>query len=315
MKLFSQSKLWLVVANLSLSISLSSPVSASEIPAERLQISPGEQTFLLVPGETFRSTIKVQNTGSRSFNYQLSVTPYSVTDNKYSPDFETLNSYTTLSNWVTFDWETGVANPNDSIEVPFTINVPKDVPSGGQYAAIMAQIARPESTPDHSSGNTIGITAVARAAMLLRATIPGNTREEGAIIENNVPSFLFTNPITVSSLVKNTGNIHIEAKYALQVFPLFSDEEVYTTEENPDTRTILPETSRFHTLSWDGAPQLGLFRVVQTVSFLNETSKTSRILFICPMWFLLIILFFFFFCVFWLIARARSRQKLSQKGA
>lgn len=312
MKLFSQLKTWLIITAATTIFSLSSPVSAAEIPAERLQISPVEQSFLLIPGETFRSTIKVQNTGSRSFNYQLSATPYSVTDSKYTPDYSTVKSYSTLSSWITFDWETGVANPNDSIEVPFTINVPKDVPSGGQYAAIIAQTIRPESDGPEGS---IGITNVVRAAMLLRATIPGNTREEGAIIENNVPSFLFTTPITVSSIVKNTGNIHAEAKYALQVFPLFSNEEVYTTEENPDTRTILPETSRFHTVSWDGAPQLGLFRVVQTISFLDKTSETSRILFICPMWFLLIILFLFFSCIFWLIARARIRQKLSQKGA
>ena len=94
----------------------------------------------------------------------------------------------------------------------------------------------------------------------------------------------------------------------MQVFPLFGDEEVYTNEENPATLTILPETQRFNSISWDGAPQLGIFRVRETVTILDDTQTIEKIVFLCPIWFLFLILLIIFFVIFWLVSRARSRK-------
>ena len=278
---------------------------AEDLPAKRLQISPVVQKITLERGENYRSSIKVQNTGAEDFKYLVSATHYSVRDESYDPDFDSATSYSEMTNWITFDWTEGTAHPNDSIEVPLTISVPQDVPSGGQYAAIVAQIVN----DDEGAGGNVGVTNIVRAAMLIFASVAGNTREQGEVIENNIPAFLFTTPLSVSSLVKNSGNVHADASYTLQVYPLFSDEEVYTNEEVPTTYTILPETQRYNTISWEGAPQLGIFRVVQTIKFLDKTSTNSRIVFICPMWFLILVLAFIFFCIFWVFARSRARKR------
>ena len=95
----------------------------------------------------------------------------------------------------------------------------------------------------------------------------------------------------------------------MQVFGLFGDEEVYTNEENPTTATVLPDTSRFNTQIWEGAPALGIFRVKQTVSILDQESVTEKIVFLCPIWFLFIILLIIFAAVFWIVNRVRTRNK------
>ena len=237
------------------------PVSADgEKPDYRLQISPVRLDLDLEPGTTSTGTFEVQNSGLKAYDFVLGVDPYSVTDENYSIDSETRTAYTDIVDWITFSQNEGHVEPNQNQEITVTVTVPDDVPAGGQYAMIYAEMVRndePEST---------GVAVNHRVALLVFSEVEGNTRREGQVLETKIPTILFNPPITATSLVENTGNVHATAYYTLQVFPLFSDEEVYTNEENPATLTILPETQRFNSISWDGAPQLGIFRVRETVT-------------------------------------------------
>ena len=279
------------------------PVSADgEKPDYRLQISPVRLDLDLEPGTTSTGTFEVQNTGLKAYDFVLGVDPYSVTDENYSIDSETRTAYTDIVDWITFSQNEGHVEPNQNQEITVTVTVPDDVPAGGQYAMIYAEMVRndePEST---------GVAVNHRVALLVFSEVEGNTRREGQVLETKIPSILFNPPITATSLVENTGNVHATAYYTLQVFPLFGDEEVYTNEENPATLTILPETQRFNSISWDGAPQLGIFRVRETVTILDDTQTIEKIVFLCPIWFLFLILLIIFFVIFWLVSRARSRK-------
>lgn len=279
------------------------PVSADgEKPDYRLQISPVRLDLDLEPGTTSTGTFEVQNTGLKAYDFVLGVDPYSVTDENYSIDSETRTAYTDIVDWITFSQNEGHVEPNQNQEITVTVTVPDDVPAGGQYAMIYAEMVRDDEL------ESTGVAVNHRVALLVFSEVEGNTRREGQVLETKIPTILFNPPITATSLVENTGNVHTTATYTLQVFPLFGDEEVYTNEENPATLTILPETQRFNSISWDGAPQLGIFRVKQTVTIFDDTQTIEKIVFLCPIWFLFLILLIIFFVVFWLISRARSRK-------
>lgn len=278
---------------------------AEETPDYRIQITPAKVELDLEPGKVTTMKFKVQNTGAKEFEYQVFASPYSVSNEKYEQDFSAENKYTYLAKWIKFSEESGKIAPDGEEEITVTVEVPKDVPAGGQYAAIFARMIEPESEND-----TTGITALKQVGMLIYSTnVDGNTRETGNIVEAKVPSFMFAPPIKATSVVENTGNVHADATYIMQVYPLFGDEEVYTNEENPEKRTILPETRRLNTLTWDGAPQLGIFKVKQTVKFLDEVKEIEKVVFICPIWFLLIILVLIFLAVFWIVSRTRGRKE------
>lgn len=280
------------------------PVSADERPDYRLQVSPSKLDIDLAPGKTEKKSFQVQNTGNKAFEFKIEVAPYSVVDENYDPNYSNESKYTDLAKWVTFSQTEGNLESDGSVKIDVEINVPKDVPAGGQYAAIMVSVDRNQAS--ESEGAQIGMTQ--RIGLVMYSTVEGKTRKEGKVIENKVPSFKFQPPVTASSVVENTGNVHATATYTLQVFPLFGGEEVYSNEDKPDTRTILPETKRYNEIQWEGAPALGIFKVKQTVNFLGQDSVTEKIVFLCPIWFLFIILLLIFVIIFWIINRVRGRR-------
>jgi len=281
----------------------STPVFAEDIPEYRIQVSPAKVDLDLSPGVETTTKFRVQNTGTKEFDFELSTAPYSVVDENYTQDLSATSGYTNIKDWMTFSTNKGTVSAGGEEEITVKVKVPKDVPAGGQYGVILARMIEPKKEGGGiSSEKQVGILVYSK-------NVAGNTRREGEVVENKVPSFMFAPPIQATSIVSNTGNVHASATYDLQVFPLFGNEEVYTNEEHPETRTILPETRRLNTMSWDGAPQLGIFRVKQTVKFLDKTSITEKIVFICPLWFLFIILAIIFLAIFWIVSRVRSRKK------
>lgn len=306
MKIFQQLKyvLFAVFASTTMVVLGSGAVHASEIPDYRIQISPAKEDIgELKPGETFTGTFKVQNTGSKSFEFKVGVAPYTVIDEHYTPDYDKSNQYTDIVNWVKFSQETGSVEPNGEVEIAYEVKVPADVPAGGQYALLTA-----ETIGNQNNSNTSGVVTVNRVGMILYSNVQGKTRKTGSVIENKVPSFLFNPPVSATSIVENTGNTHANAEYVLQVYPLFGNEEVYTNEETPMKLTILPETQRFNTITWPNAPHLGIFRVKQTVTIFGEVSTVEKTVFLCPIWFMFIVLAIIFCAIFWIVTRIRARR-------
>lgn len=279
-------------------------VYADEVPEYRIQVSPVRLELELKPGKTTTDTFRVQNTGSKPFEYNVSIEPYSVTNDQYDADFSNSTKYNDITKWASFSKTVGMLEPDGEDEITVTIKVPTDVPEGGQYAAIMASMQ-----PSGEVSGT-GVEMIQQVGILVYSeNVDGRTRREGEVIDNKVSGFVFNPPIKAMSTVKNTGNVHAEAEYTLQVFPLFSNEEVYTNEENPVKQMVLPDTSRYNEISWEGAPQLGIFRVKQTVKIFDEVSVTEKLVFLCPIWFLFIVLLLIFCVIFWIVSRVRNRRK------
>lgn len=282
-----------------------SPVAAADTPDYRLQVSPSyAEIEEMQPGKTYDGVFKIQNTGAKEFSYAINITPYSVSDDKYTLDSETETAYTQMKDWVTLSQDSGTLAPDSTEEIKYSIRIPSDAPAGGQYALINVRMIQND---DANSG--AAISATKQIGFRLLGDVEGNTRRTGKVTEQNIPSILFNPPISATSVVENTGNTHITASYVLQVFPLFGNEEVYTNEESPYEVTVLPETSRYNSISWDDAPHLGIFRVKQTVTIADDTQFIEKTVFLCPIWFIFIILLIIFCIVFWICSRIKSRRE------
>ena len=293
-------------------------------------VTPMKQAITLQPGDTYSGRVSsfVMNevNGGSTTYYEAWVAPLTVndTDKQYTAVFDKTNDWTDIVNWTKVsdndeaarygDKVTGVMQPGETVDFTYTINVPKDARGGGQYFAVVIQQVPDPNAKD--SGN-VGITNHIQIASVVYAEVAGDVKISGSITDNNVPGFLSSPPLTTSFLATNTGNTHVEVTYFLQVFPLFSNEEVYTTEENPGTHYVLPGSSRMITQTWNDTPAVGIFKVRQTVyydSTDNEASVTEKMVIICPIWLMLVIFLAIVAIIVWIVIRVKMRKKHAKKA-
>lgn len=277
-------------------------------------VTPMRQKIVLMPGEKYEGTFGIVNPSSNTsdFYYKLSVEPFYVDEN-YQPVYENNGDYNQIVDWITLDSETGVIKPNSTKYVNFIVDVPSNAPAGGQYAII--RVASDRETSQSGDDTSVNIQNVMTIAHVIYAEVAGETKRSGEVLEANVPSFLLSGNIAGTSAVKNTGNVHGTAKYTLQVFPLFSSEEIYTNEEEPEEKTILPNRTLYNETVWAETPAVGIFNVIYTVEFEGETMQVSKMVIICPIWLLFLIIFVIIAAIIWIVMRVRARGKKSRRPA
>ena len=264
------------------------------------------QKIVLSPGERYDGSFTVaNNAASDEISYfATSVKPFYLDDDN-GVIFEEHGSYNQIVDWITVEEKTGSVEPNNSTLVHYSIVVPEDAPAGGQYAVINVGSITKESVSDYGSFN-IDITY--GVGYMIYAEILGKTERKGEILSLDVPSFIFSGNLSASASVKNNGNVHGIASYTLQIYPLFSGEEVFTNEEEPATRIIIPEQTIYNETVWENTPPIGIFNVVYTVEFEGTTAQVKKLVIKCPIWLLFIIIFAIIAIIMYFFIRSKNRK-------
>lgn len=280
---------------------------ADEEPEHKVfpSVSPTFTKVDLDPGETYSGSFNIGNRGSETFDFKIYADPYEEVGDNAEPTYGNQTKYTQIVDWITFDKEKATVAPGEKVKINFTVNVPNDAPAGGQYAALIAEADNEKKNGD------VQIEGITRVAHLLYASVNGETNDCAKIESNTINTFMFEPPISVSSLVSNCGNVHQSITYTMKVTPLFSDNVIYTNEDDPVVRVVLPEARRFNTISWtkeDGAPMFGIFNVEQTVKVGKESLTEKKLVFVFPLWLIILVLVFIAAVIFWLVSRARARK-------
>ena len=97
-------------------------------------------------------------------------------------------------------------------------------------------------------------------------------------------------------------------------FPVFSDEEICTNEENSTFTFLMPGTERYHTETCT-LPPVGIFRAKQTVKIFGEESVVEKTVIVCPLWLIFVILFVIIALVIWIIIKVRSHGKAKSRAS
>ncbi|MBR2695663.1 hypothetical protein IKE86_02015 [Candidatus Saccharibacteria bacterium] len=273
-----------------------------------LAVSPGIIEISLTPGQVYEGTFSVLNPASEDAlsHYVISAAPLSFYDDSYSPTFDDPSDYNQIVDWAEIEEPKGELAPQEKRTIKYKITVPEDAPAGGQYMSFLV------ATDDQTAGDqkdSVAVSAKSQIAILLYSTVEGATRIEGTVIENNVGAFYFNQPIKTSSLIINSGNVHTKAKYTLRVYPLFSNEEIYSNEDNPVVNTVIPDTTLYNEKVWEDTPLLGLFRVQQEIDFGDKYNVKESLALVAPSWFIILVLVFLTTIIYWLIDHAKKRRQ------
>lgn len=275
-----------------------------------LGVSPGLiRVDELTPGEIFEGEFYVLNSnlGGATQSYSIVAAPLTFENANYDLSFSERNDFNQIVDWIEIEDSQGVLSSQERRAIKYKITVPDDAPAGGQYASFLVSPNYAAEASPISQG--VSVENRSQIAILLYTTVDGETRREGTVLENHVSAFYLNQPIKTSSLVENTGNVHLPISYTLRVFPLFSNEEIYTNEENLEEKLVIPDTELYQEKTWEETPLLGLFRVQQDVDFGDRIDRSESLALVAPTWFLVVCFLFLAALVYFIVEHIKKGIK------
>lgn len=291
---------------------ISAPFASAKSGDVVMHINPSEQDLELEPGHRYESSITVYNVGRLGFDFEVSISPYQTQNTDYSPDFSTESAYTRITEWITLPQTEFHVEPGYAEVVNFVIDVPDNVPGGGQYAAIMV---RPKNNSDE---NDASIKIVGQIAAIIYGHVNGDeVRADGSMLEHHFPSFILGNNFSIASTFENTGNIDYRVIETLSIRNFFTNEEIITPLTLSSAghplgtlkASVLPGTTRVVSMSWTGAPQLGIFRVTNTISYLDHSEVYEKVVVLCPLWLIVLFAIFIIIIIIAVVSYFRRQRK------
>lgn len=233
-------------------------------------------------GDVWKSTLKVVNPNA----YTMLVRVF-VTDMKKGG---VVNSFEipvdSMERWVEVPKQQLFINPEQSIEVPFTIRVPYDAPPGGHYAFLLVGI-EPEAdgSPKKEEG---GVSSYVSASLFVR--VGGDIREGGDFREFSTEKIVYEKAdVPFRIRFENVGNVHIRPHGAIVVYDIWGQQKMMLPiNEGDNARVLFPRTLQVFSPHWvsdRGVLETGFYRAEAQLRFGENDArvvKNSLYFFVIP---------------------------------
>lgn len=240
----------------------------------KITITPVSAKLDLSPGKKLDGSFTIINDGSVKYDFKVYASPYTVSGENYEQSFAKETNRTQIARWITFEKDTYTIEPGQKILVNYTVDVPSDLASGGQYAALFAQT-------DLRTDERDTVTTQKRVGLLLYGrTTGGDTRLAVDVRPNPMPLFVLGNKTSAGARVVNTGNVDVDAKVTVETRDLFGKKAFEASRSN----IVLPDTTRLIENEWKELPVFGIYNTNITVETLGkEYTSSSATIIISPL--------------------------------
>lgn len=245
-----------------------------------LTVTPPLFQLSISPGESWSSVIKAVNTNPYDTSLFTSVMEFQATgeegQGKLIPITEksASSSGSTLADWVTVGKEPIPAKKGTSVDVPFSVQIPKDAAPGGYYAAILIGSQPFEEQP---SGSVISVSSYISSLLFVR--IKGDMVEQGIIREFSTDHYFYQHPkVQFTMKFDNTGTVHVRPVGMIEVYSMWGNKvEDIAINEKSNFGNVLAHSVRKFSFSWDGEDSLmnfGLYNAILTLSFGSDAKQS-----------------------------------------
>lgn len=307
----------LVIAGVFISSGLIIDTYAEDTKKETVWAQSGGKTVIddIKPGEKYENTIQLWNDSSKPSISTFTVKHYGVDANGgygYVNEHETR---ATMHDWLTYANGTHdieyIMQPNETIEVPYKIQVPSDwTISGSQTTAIVISSREYDVKRETQEGINIETEYV----HVVYANIDGDEDLEykGRILEWRVPFIVFDNNdgLGASTIIENIGNATFSANITTEIYDKSNGKLVYSKNSEP---YIFPDSSKETTQTWREAPAIGLFDVRGEVTVNGQTEKFEKTVLIIPLWFVIIIVAIVLLLLWALVLKIRQHRNKTKR--
>jgi hypothetical protein len=235
-------------------------VASAASSIQKITITPTAIHEMLKPNSVTHGAFAVTNGGKGSLVFNLSAAPYSVKNYTYDPVFIPIPGRPNVASWISFSKTQGTLQPNQSVEVDYTVTVPQNTPPGGYYAVAFAE------TPIQSASNLAGINLYQRVGYIFYIQIPGPAQKTGGVSGWDV-KFLQQQSLTSTLFIEDSGSLDYMSAVHVNVQDIFGA----TKYSFNGQKVILPQTIRKVALNWGGAPPIAFFKIKGSVTVFGQS--------------------------------------------
>lgn len=223
------------------------PVTAkAQTPSPRtVAVIPPSFELFANPGDSISDKLRVRNDSAVETKYSVLVEDFRAVGEEGQVDLIDDQSSTTYSaaSWVSPSPKNFTLKPGAEIEIPFTINIPKDAEPGGHYCSILIKMG------GEASLEGTGATVSSRVGSLILLRVSGNVKEEASVESfKSDKSYYQGSPVNFELRVKDNGSNHIRPKGTIVITNLFGQK---ITELPLNGLNVLPGAIRKMDTRWE----------------------------------------------------------------
>lgn len=237
---------------------------STEGAEESITLSPAISKPVAEAGSVSKGKLTVINDGDTDYQFLVYARPFSVTSESYDPNYTEVNDRTEAYQWVQFEKTNLQLSAGKSVEIAYTVTVPKKAKSGGHYAVLFA-----ETQPKQSEGTQVARKK--RVGSLLYVTVNGDLINSGSLEGWDAKLWQKNKPISTSFRVKNDGNVHFQVNSQVTFSNIFNKPRFQLNQE----QFVLPGTTRRISANMEKAPFIGIYRVKGSVTFLDKREELA----------------------------------------
>lgn len=248
-----------------------------------LTITPPLFQLAISPGEVWRSSLKIVNTNPYDLTVYASTMNFEAGGEEGQGRFVPIpesdasrvsmdgtrhdSAESSLAKWIEIAPDPIFIPEGKSVDIPFTVRIPKDAEAGGHYAAILVG-----TRPANENPNGANVLVSSQVSSLFLARVNGDVREEGYIKEFIVGRTFYEKPdIDFILRFENTGNVHLKPQGEIAIFNMWGSEMgKILINEKSDFGNVLPRSMRKFIFNWQrdlNLLEMGRFKAVAIISY------------------------------------------------
>ena len=259
-----------------LAIVLLHPLQSFAQGAVSLSVSPTLFEMSASPSQQWESSVRVINTNEFPIKVYTNAVNFEPSgeagQGTMVPVFENESSNSTLAEWITVPDQEIVVPAEQTVNIPFTINVPLDAAPGGHFAAILVGT---RSLTGSDAPAQVQTSQVVTSLVFL--SVAGDIVESGAIRDFTTERAITESPQATFSLrFENKGNVHVQPQGDIIINNMWGKERgVVPINRNSQFGNVLPESTRKYTFEWSGDwsfADMGRYTAIATLAY-GDTNR------------------------------------------
>ena len=242
-----------------------------------LSVSPTLFDMTASPTQDWSSNVRVINANEAPLKIYTDVVNFRPDGEggrgSMSPVLDDERNGSTLAEWITVTDTEQLIPAEQTVAIPFTIDVPEDAAPGGHYAAILIGTRSFDATQGTAQVET---AQVVTALVFLR--VAGDIQETGQIRDFTTSRLVSEVPAMDFSIrFENTGNVHLQPQGNITITNMWGRERgILPINQNSQFGNVLPESIRKYNFSWSGDwsfADIGRYKAVATLAYREQTKR------------------------------------------